>query len=382
MATRRSDLRHTVRIRTVLKGFAARWIVAVLLGAVAQTAAASATIYGVVDTGVEYLNHVGTEGSSVVRQPSFAATVPSRWGIRGTEALSGGLKGVFVLESGFAPDSGVLNQGNRLFGRQAFVALQGGWGELGFGRQYTMLFWARLDTDILTSNVYGIGSIDSYIPNTRADNAISYRGKFGGLSVGATYSFGRDVANAGPGPAGTNCAGENPADGRACTEWSAMLIYETDRWGISAAYDSLRGGPGAFAGLTRSSMKDDRLSMGGYMLLPKAKLGAGLLRRNNEASATPRSDLWFAGAAYDVTPAFTIAGEVYYLKYSHSPNKAWLGAVRGTYAFSKRTSAYATAGFIDNGGQSALSVSGGALGGTPVPGGNQFGAMLGLKHIF
>lgn len=365
-----------------MSGLAACGVAAIPLAAGAQTATATATVYGVVDTGVEYLNHIGVANSSLVRQPSLAATVPSRWGIRGSDDLGGGLKSVFVLESGFAPDSGVMNQGNRLFGRQSFVGLQGRWGEVAFGRQYTMLFWARLDTDILTSNVYGIGSLDSYIPNARADNAISYRGKFGGLSVGATYSFGRDVANAGPGPAGTNCAGENPADSRACTEWSAMLMYETDWWGLSAAYDSLRGGPGAFAGLTRSSLTDDRLSLGGYMLLPKAKLGAGLLRRNNEASATPRSDLWFAGAAYDVTPAFTLAAEVYYLKYNHSPNKSWLGAARGTYAFSKRTSVYATAGYIDNGGQSALSVSGGAPGGAPRPGGNQFGAMLGLKHIF
>ncbi|UDM53949.1 porin [Cupriavidus sp. MP-37] len=345
-------------------------------------AAQSVTLYGVIDTGVEYLNHVGPAGHTLVRQPSLAATVPSRWGLRGSEDLGNGLKSVFVLESGFAPDSGVSNQGARLFGRQAFVGLSGPWGQVGFGRQYTMLFWARLDTDILTSNVYGVGSIDSYIPNTRADNALSYKGKFGGVTVGATYSLGRDAVNAGPGPAGTNCAGENSADARACREWSAMLMYETGWWGVSAAYDSLRGGPGAFGGLSRSSLKDDRLSLGGYMLLQRTKLGLGLLSRNNQASATPRSDLWFAGASHDFTPAFNLAGELYYLRYRHSANRAWLGALRATYAFSKRTSLYATAGYIDNRGQSALSVSGGSPGGNPTPGGNQAGVMLGIKQIF
>jgi predicted porin len=361
-----------------LSSYAAGVAAAVPLVAAAQ----SVTLYGVVDTGVEYLNHVGAAGHDLVRQPSLAATVPSRWGLRGSEDLGNGLKSVFVLESGFAPDSGVSNQGPRLFGRQAFVGLSGQWGQIGLGRQYTMMFWARLDTDILTSNVYGIGSLDSYIPNARADNAVSYKGKFGGVTVGATYSMGRDAVNGGPSPAGTNCAGENPADSRACREWSAMLMYETDWWGVSVAYDSLRGGPGAFGGLTQSSLKDDRFSLGGYMLLPRSKLGLGLLSRNNEAISTPRSDLWFAGASYDITPAFNLAGEIYYLKYRHSANKAWLGAIRGAYAFSKRTSVYATAGYIDNGGQSALSVSGGSPGGNSVAGGNQAGVMLGIKQIF
>ena len=58
-----------------------------------------------------------------------------------------------------------------------------------------------------------------------------------------------------------------------------------------------------------------------------------------------------------------------------------LYAVRGTYNFSKRTAIYATAGFIDNGGQLAQSVSSNP-GASASPGGTQLGAMLGVKHIF
>lgn len=345
------------------------------------SAQSSVTLYGVVDTGVEYVSNVGAGGHGLARMTTLTGTVPSRWGLRGTEDLGGGLKSIFVLESGFAPDSGVSNQGGRLFGRQALVGLSGPWGQVAFGRQYTMLFWAMLDQDILGPNVFGSGSLDSYIPNARADNAISYKGKFGGLTVGATYSFGRDVVNAGPSPSGTNCAGENPADKTQCREWSALLQYDNKTWGVAAAYDSQRGGPGAFGGLTRN-MRDDRLSVGGYMLLAKTKLGAGYLRRDNQASATPLSDLYYVGAAYDITPAFTLAGQVYYLKYHGSDNKALLGALRGTYNFSKRTSVYATAGYINNDGQLAMSVSGGAPGSNPKPGASQFGAMLGIKHVF
>ncbi|AXV84410.1 porin [Ralstonia solanacearum] len=354
-----------------------------LLAAPALASAQSVTLYGVVDTGVEYVNHIGTAGSSVVRMPNLSGTVPSRWGLRGTEDLGGGTKALFTLESGFAPDTGTSNQGGRLFGRQAWVGLSNSsWGQLSFGRQYTMLFWATLDTDLLGPNAYGSSSLDNYLPNTRADNAIAYKGKFGGLTVGATYSFGRDTVNAGPSPSGTNCAGENPADSRACREWSAMLMYETSGWGVSAAYDSLRGGPGAFAGLTSSSLKDDRLALGGYALFSGAKVGLGWIARRNEALSASRSNLFYAGVAYDLTPALTLTGEAFYLKYRNSADKAWLGAVRASYALSKRSSVYATVGYIENGGNLALSVSSAATGASPAAGGNQLGAMVGVKHVF
>ncbi|MGO4813406.1 porin [Cupriavidus sp. 2MCAB6] len=342
----------------------------------------SVTTYGVIDTGVEYVNNVGPSGNSLVRMPALTGTVPSRWGLRGSEDLGGGLKSIFVLESGFAPDSGTANQGGRLFGRQALVGLSGEWGQLSLGRQYTMLFWANLDSDILGPNIYGSSSLDSYIANPRADNAVAYKGKFGGLTIGATYSFGRDTVNAGPSAAGTNCAGENAASKSSCREWSALVQYESNWWGVAASYDSLRGGPGAFAGLTSKDLTDDRLLISGYVVLSQAKLGAGVIRRDNEGSSTPRSELWYGGLAYDITPAFTLAGQVYYLNYRNSGDKAMLYALRGSYAFSKRTSVYATAGYIDNGGQLAMSVSTGAPNSNPKPGGSQFGSMVGIKHIF
>ena len=346
------------------------------------SAQSSVTLYGVIDTGVEYVNNVGANKDGLFRVPNLTATVPSRWGLRGSEDLGGGLKANFALESGFSPDSGTANQGGRLFGRQAWVGLSGPWGQVSVGRQYTMLFWAILDSDTLGPNIYGSGSLDNYLPNTRADNTVAYKGKFGGFTVGATYSFGRDAVNAGPSPAGTNCAGENPADSRACREWSALLAHDTKQWGVHAAYDSLRGGPGAFGGLTSSSLSDDRLSVGGYVLLDRTKLGIGVIRRDNEGSPTPRSELYYLGAAYDITPRFNLAGQAYFLNYHNSDNQSMLFTVRGTYAFSKRTSIYATAGYINNDGNLTTSVSGGSVGSNTTPGGNQLGTMIGIKHVF
>nr|WP_315594177.1 porin [uncultured Cupriavidus sp.] len=348
----------------------------------ALAVAQNVTLYGVVDTGVAFVNGVGSARNTEVFMPNLTGTVPSRWGMRGSEDIGGGNKAIFWLESGFSPDSGVANQGGRLFGRQALVGLSGGWGQVALGRQYTMLFWAMAEPDMLGPNIFGSGSLDTYVPNARTDNAVSYKGTFGGVTVGATYSFGRDTVNAGPSPAGTNCAGENPADKRACREWSALLKYDAARWSVAAAYDSLRGGPGAFGGLTSSALKDDRLSLNGYFLIGDAKVGGGWLRRDNRASTTPRSDLYYAGVSYAITPAISVDAEAFHLRYHNSPNKAWLFVGRGTYAFSKRTSVYATAGFIDNLGSLALSVNGGQAGTNPPPGANQIGAMIGIKQIF
>lgn len=345
--------------------------------------AQSVTLYGVVDTGVDYVNHVGAAQNSVVREPSLTGMVPSRWGLRGSEDLGGGLTAKFALESGFSTDSGSLMYGNRLFGRQAWVGLSGPWGEVAFGRQYTMMFWALLDSDLMGPSAFGSAALDYTIPNSRADNAVSYRGKFGGLTVGGTYSFGRDAAVAPPSPSSANCAGETAGDARACREWSALLMYEASGFGVAAVYESTRGGPGAFGGLTSSAKSDNRLSLSGYWLISDgAKAGAGWLRHNNDGMpATPRSDLFWTYLSYDITPAFNLAGQVYYQKYRNSDNKAWLYVMRGTYSFTKRTAVYATAGFVDNGGQLAQSVS--ANPGAPAaPGGTQLGAMIGIRHTF
>lgn len=354
-----------------------------LMGASSWAAAQSVTIYGVFDAAVEHITDVAPSGSGITRMPGLTGSVPSRLGFRGSEDLGDGLRAVFTLEQGFAPDTGTLNQGGRSFGRQAFVGLSGDWGSFTLGRQYTMLFWSILDADILGPNVYGSGSMDSYIPNARVDNSIAYRGTFSGFTLGATYSLGRDTVNAGPSPAGTNCPGELAADKQACREWSVLAKYDAASWGAALAVDEIRGGTGAFAGLTSSAMKDTRTSLNGYGKFGTLKLAAGLLRRENDANpVTPKSDLWYVGASYPVTAQFVVDGEAFRLRFKSSANKATLSVVRGTYNLSKRTAVYAMVGHMSNDGTLALSVSGGAPGVNPVAGGTQTGLAMGIRHSF
>src|SRR5450830_18743 len=253
----------------------------IALSAVAAASASYAqsttTIYGMIDVGVESISNVAAAGGTLNRMPSTTGILPSRLGFRGKEDLGSGINAIYTLEMGFAPDTGASGQGGRLFGRQSTVGFSGDWGAVTLGRQWTMLFWSVLDSDVVGPAVYGLGSLDSYIPNSRIDNSVAYKGKFGDVTVGGTYSLGRDTVNAGPSPAGTNCAGENGADTSACREWSALVKYDTASWGAALGYDTMNGrtvgaAPDAvFAGLNSSSKSDSRLMVNGYMKFADAK---------------------------------------------------------------------------------------------------------------
>lgn len=94
-------------------------------GAFAQSAS-NVVLYGIVDVGVERIGGVavGTARENLTRITG-SNQIASRWGLRGSEDLGGGLRAVFQLESGFAPDTGTLMQNGRLFGREATVGLAG-----------------------------------------------------------------------------------------------------------------------------------------------------------------------------------------------------------------------------------------------------------------
>jgi predicted porin len=344
-------------------------------------AQSSVTIYGIVDSGVEYVTNVGTTGNNLVRVPTLTGTLPSRLGFRGSEDLGGGLRANFTLESGIAPDSGTFNQAGRAFGRQAFVGLSGDWGAVTFGRIYTMTFFALGGLDQLGPNVHSYGDMDGYLANARVDNAIGYKGTFSGVTVGATYSLGRDVAAA---PAGAACAGEFANDRRSCRNVSAMLRYDAVNWGVALSGDRSHGGAGAAAGLTTSALTDTRTVAGGYWKFGRGTLGGGVILRNNEgAPAQPKSRLAFIGGTYELTPAVTLDLQYGKLDFQNSPNDSTYIAARAMYSFSKRTAVYASFGHISNEGTAAISVSGGAVAGAaPAPGGDQNGLMLGVRHSF
>ena len=341
----------------------------------------SVSLYGVVDTSVEWVNRVGPERDTLTRMPNLTGSSPSRLGLRGREDLGGGLSAQWALEMGIATDSGAINNGNRAFGRQAVLGLHGDWGSLSVGRQYNMLFWSMIGADVIGPSMHSMASLDGYIPNARADNSLAYRGRWGAWSAGATYSFGRDVVNAGPSPAGANCAGESALDKQRCREWSAAVQWDSPQGGVALGHLQQNGGPGAFAGLVSSQMQDRRSWLTGYAKFDQLKLGAGLIQRRNDAAATPRSQLWFLGATYQTGP-WTLDSQLSQLRVAHSSDRGQLLVLRAAYHLSKRSAVYASLGHVRNRGQVAFSASAAAAGSLPLAGSQQSAVGAGLRHSF
>lgn len=164
-----------------------------VFGAFAGVASAqtSVTVYGVVDAGI--VAEKGGAGGSVTKLTSGVAS-GSRIGFKGTEDLGGGMSALFLLENGFAVDTGALGQGGLLFGRQAYVGLGGGFGTVTFGRQYTPQYLTLAFADPFVTGMAGDAA--NIMPNTgnassRMDNGIKYvTPALGGVTGELAYGFG------------------------------------------------------------------------------------------------------------------------------------------------------------------------------------------------
>jgi len=165
----------------------------IALAAVAAVSAsyAQVTLYGKVDMGIAGANNGAGVSSTSVNSGNFNG---SRFGLKGTDDLGGGMSMSFQLENGFGADKGGLGQGGLLFGRQAYISLNTAGGNLSAGRQYTPGDSAMCGTDL--SGCAGPGAAgalyatymsnavtgDSF-GNSRQDNAVAYTlpGGLGGL---------------------------------------------------------------------------------------------------------------------------------------------------------------------------------------------------------
>ncbi len=88
-----------------------RKLLAVSIGAVGATAAPAQTsvvLYGIADGDLR-LDHTGI---GTLKSIGSGASSGSRWGLRGTEDLGGGLKASFNLEQGFDLSDNSVTQGN------------------------------------------------------------------------------------------------------------------------------------------------------------------------------------------------------------------------------------------------------------------------------
>ncbi|SOY68850.1 Porin [Cupriavidus taiwanensis] len=382
-------------------------IVPLAAALVCGTAAAqsSVTLYGVADVNVEYINHVGVvpqasngfnsgRPQKVFRENSGGYS-GSRWGLRGTEDLGRGVKSVFVLESGFNVDTGTLQQGGRMFGRQAFAGLSTSIGQFTFGRQYQSLFTtlanfvpARFATQYEPAAVIA-GA------NFREDNALKYSGTFGPFTAQANWSFGAGTALPQTNPAvpGAGGSGEVPGQFRRDTAYGAGLAYSGKAVGLGLAYDQWNPTIGNGTGTFRKAAV-----MASYALNGTAKVMGGYRWGQNKDQTgrlVVRDDFYWIGGQYRLAPALDITLEYDYQNIKNlggntSVANPWQIALILDYVISKRTDIYLTTAYSRNAGLTLDSAASGfpsslALGNSYALANGQasmFGAALGIRHTF
>ena len=174
--------------------------VAVLGAAAFSAQAADVTLYGLVDYGFAY-QHIDGDAAGVDATDSFkmnsGMNSGSRFGLKGTEDLGNGLTVGFVLENGFAADTGAFSTDGKLFDREAQLNLSGAFGTISMGRVGQLASANGSYGLIGKASPFSSGWGDSvgmkYVMADglgRMDNTITYVSpNFAGVNVYAQYSF-------------------------------------------------------------------------------------------------------------------------------------------------------------------------------------------------
>ena len=199
-----------------------------VLGAFTGIASAqtNVTVYGVFDIAIARNDN----GVDTAYRLDSGNQSGSRLGFKGSEDLGGGLSAVFQLENGFSGDTGQIGQGGRIFGRQAYVGLNGGFGSVKLGRQYTPIFGSLANVDPFgfgfTAGGSGIGSLFNH-GGVRMDNTINYSKAIGAFSGEIAYGFGE-------------VAGDNSAS----RHWGLSGTYANGPIYATIAHDSANNAAG------------------------------------------------------------------------------------------------------------------------------------------
>ncbi|WP_233836750.1 porin [Paraburkholderia sp. ZP32-5] len=246
----------------------------------AAFAQSSVTLYGVIDEGVQFMSNVG--GGRQYTLDSVSGPWGSRWGIKGTEDLGGGLKTIFTLESGMNLNTGALGQGGTFFGRQAFVGLtKDNLGTLTLGRQYDSV--SDMSAAFGPQSPWGTsaghpGDLDNMIRSNRFNNTIKYTSpSLAGLVLNATATLG--------GVAGD--FSQNSA-------YTFGALYTRNSFVTGAAYEFVKNPSNAGAPLNSNANAVSPATT--HIFTP---LNSGYLAGN--APATSWQDI-VAGAAYTFGP--------------------------------------------------------------------------------
>jgi predicted porin len=372
----------------------------------AAHAQSSVTLYGLIDTGLIYVNNEGGHSNWL---QSGSATQNTVFGLKGSEDLGGGLHAMFKLEQGFNLNNGSQAFSGDGFGSQAWVGLQHDrYGTLTFGRQFDVFndtvgpltagfnTWGGsiaahpFDNDNLAADSVVMNNTVKYASPTlygiTFEAQYSFSNKAGGFADNRGYGFGMSYVQ---GPinlaagylqfnnAGGGLAATNPNGSVSAGDVSANFIAERQRiWGAGGSYTF---GP-ATVGFVWSHTQIDNmasvvaLGLGSYLPL------GGTLRLDN----------YEANARYTITPAWSVSAAYTFTDGSYNDGATgsspkWHTVMLQTdYSLSKRTDLYLEGVYQHAYGAPAGSVLASAMINTMSPSstGSQVAVVAGLRHQF
>ncbi|KIF81166.1 porin [Noviherbaspirillum autotrophicum] len=342
-----------------------------VLGAFAGAASAqtNVTIYGVVDAGIAFDN--GSKDAGKIWALQSGQQSGSRLGFKGTEDLGGGLSAVFTLENGFSVDDGVQGQG-ALFGRQAWVGLQGQFGSVKLGRQYTSIYNALNVIDPFGINLAGnaqkIFGNGQYATDRlqRVNNTISYTSNnYSGFTGGVNYGFGE--------VAGSNTTGRDVG---------VALSYVNGPINVQYAYNKSTANPTA-TGTNAGTVTDLTANfIGATYDFGVAKAHVAFADNKSDTVGTSTKDRnWLLGVSAPVGAAGTVmASWIRDDVKDVAGAKTNLYAIGYSHALSKRTNLYTSFGYTKNDTAASLSEYGST--GTQTAGESDRLFNVGVRHTF
>ena len=339
-------------------------LAAALLGSFAASAfaAPSVTLYGIIDTGLNYTHYRADDGKTASTDTFSMASGQSsgsRWGLRGDEKIGSVTVG-FNLENGFNSDDGTETM-SRLFGREASVHVAGKYGPLYAGREGKLISTAGAAAmgGIFSpfSVLWGDAGIKAQTGTDwgRIDNSLTYVSpSFSGLEIRAQYSFKND---------GTKTGDENSSD---VDRYAALgvsykngpaqfgLIGDYSMWkNVAKATENVDNGFSVIAGGNYDFKAVRVYGQVNYFDNQSTLVNSvgGLDKFTATTSTTDKKgNLGYEGWGISLgatAPAFggTVIAGVSYRDAEEvqgdNEYKRWEAALGYTYAFSKRTNAYA-----------------------------------------
>lgn len=346
-------------------------VAASTLGAVAHAQTTSnATIYGRINTSIESQKVTGVERTTVLQNNS------SRWGIKGTEDLGGGLRALYFLESGFNSDTGVMTnnfgQGasGSLFNRESYAGLSGNFGTIRGGRITSPLYFASADYVSMHNHDTGTSSdalFNFFATGVNNNNSITYKTpSFGGADVEVAYSFAAGFFPTNPAAFVEQPGSANQRNVQVAVNWVGGPLHlgggyaqMKDRSGTPEVKDETT--------VIRALYEMGPFTVGGYYERSKFDFGAGGRRSRNNVR--------LAGM-------YTMGPSEFHVNYGMAGDFSGLsntGANQATVAYnynlSKRTKVYAFYTQVDQDSNANFYVNG--------PTGAKFSSLaLGLRHNF